>query len=282
MTEFVPSEKGMSIRFPSTANLYIDSLDRDTTRFPDSTDFLINKPSNIMTGFFTRLALNEMVLDWALPNIQATYGNNTFTATISATTNTVTVPDGFYTVKQVLDALVLLLNASPGFSGFSITTSTYGSGASLTNSADWSFTATTLSNALGMLSGTVPAIRSKFVLSPKLLPSAYYDFVCDNLTALQDLKDSTTSSITNRNVLFRWYMAWDNNTDVDAYGYAILQGYRPFLQRRYLAFPKQLRWDNTQPIGQLSFQVYDSFGRAPVLISQDQLEFNMSFLVSEV
>jgi hypothetical protein len=281
MTEFVPSEKGQTIRYPSTANLLIDSLDRDTTRFPDATNFTITPKQNILTGFFTRIALNEIVMDWALPNIQASYGNNTFTATVGATTVTVTLPDGFYTAKQALDALVLLLNAT-ALDNFSITTSTYGSGAYLTNSADWTFTATTLSNALGMLSGATGAVRSKFVQSPNLLPSAYYDFVSDSLTYNQELKDGTTSEFSNNNIVYRWYMAWDNNTDVDGYGYAILQGYRPFIQRRYLSFPKQIKWDNIQPIGQLAFRFLDSFGNQPILISSDQLEYSMTLLVSEV
>ena len=77
-------------------------------------------------------------------------------------------------------------------------------------------------------------------------------------------------------------MAWDNNTDVDGYGYAILQGYQPFVQRRYLAFPKQIKWENNMPIGQLEFRVLDSSGRPPILIATDQLEFGMTLLVSEV
>jgi hypothetical protein len=220
-------------------------------------------------------------MDWAIPNIQASYGNNTFTATVGANTATVTLPDGFYNAKQVLDTLVLLLNAT-ALDNFSITTSTYGVGAYLTNSADWTFTATELSNALGMLSGTVGAIRSKFVQSPYLLPSAYYDFVSDSLTYNQDLKDGTTSSFSNNNVVYRWYMAWDNNTDRDAYGFPILQGYFPFIQRRYLAFPKQIKWENNMPIGQLQFRLLDSFGNPPILISNDELEYSMTLLVSEV
>lgn len=281
MTEFVPTERGQTIRYPSTANLLIDSLDRDTVRFPDATNFTITPKQNILTGFFTRLALNEIVMDWALPNIQANYGNNTFTATVGATTVTVTLPDGFYTVKQVLDALVSLLNAT-ALDNFTVSTATYGSGASLTNSADWTFTSTTLSTALGMLNGATAGTRSKFVQSPNLLPSAYYDFISDTLTYNQDLKDGTTSEFSNNNVIYRWYMAWDNNTDVDAYGYAILQGYRAFIQRRYLAFPKQIKWDNIQPIGQLQFRFVDSFGNQPIVNSSDQLEFAMTLLVSEV
>jgi hypothetical protein len=275
----IPSERATTFRNPSTANLYIDSLDRVNYATTDATDFLINKNNNIMTGFFTRIAVCEVVLDWAVPNIQDAYDNNTFTATVGATTATVTLPDGFYTVKQVLDTLVLLLNAT-ALDNFSVTASTYGSGASLTNSADWTFTATPLSDSLGMLSGATAPVRSKFVQAPKLLPSTYYDIVCNNLTYCQDLKDSSTS-INNTDVLYRWYMAWDNNTDVDAYGYAILMGYRSFVSRRYLSFPKQIKWDNNQPIGQLQFQFLDSSGNYPSLLASDSLEFNMSLLVSE-
>ena len=63
---------GVTIRNPSTANLLIDSLDR-TSGY--SSDFLIAKPNSILNGFFTRLAVAEVVLDWCVANISSQYNN---------------------------------------------------------------------------------------------------------------------------------------------------------------------------------------------------------------
>jgi len=272
----IPSERASTFRAPSTANLYIDSLDRTTG---NSTDFTISPNQNILTGFFTRLAVNEVVMDYCIPNVRAVDGNNTFTVVVGAGVSfTVTVPDGFYAVSDLLDALVVLLNAAGTGVGqtWSLTTT---NGIFLTYTSNYQVTETTLSVQLNLTGISTPS-TSKQIECPVILNSKYFDIVCDNLTYCQDLKDSSTSSLS-RDVLYRWYLAWDNEGSYDAYGFPILQGYRTFIQRRYLSFPKQIKWDNNQPIGQLGFQVYNSSGEI-VSVSGGEIEFNLSLLVSEV
>jgi hypothetical protein len=276
MTEFVPAERGTNIRFPSTANLYIDSLDRSSGT---SVDFIINKKSNILTGFFTRLAVQEVVMNWCIPNISDTWENRTFTATIDETTETVELPEGEYTVKQALDVLVSLLNTAFGGTDFSITQPSTG-GVFLTNTNQWTITPTRLSGQLGIIDATDPVYTSKLIECPNLVPTNYIDIICDNLTYCQNLKDASTTDI-NYTTLYRWYMAWDNETSYDAYGFPVYQSYRPFIQRRCIAFPKQIKWDNIQPIGQLAFKVYDDVGNI-LTPTEGKFEFNMNLLVSEV
>jgi hypothetical protein len=280
MTEFVPTAKGSNIRFPSTANLYIDSADRASGT---STDFLINKPQNILTGFFTRLAVNEVVMDWSIPNVLASYGNNTFIVTVTganAGTYTATLFDGFYTVKSALDSIVSQLNATVlGAGRFSIVTSV-DLGIFLTiASGTYSVTVTTLSTQLD-ISNPATVETNKQIKDPRILNTKYIDIVSQNLTYNQDLKDASTAQNV-RDVVFRWFLAWDNEATYDGYGFPILQGYKPFLQRRSIAFPKQIKWDNIQPIGQLGFQLYDSMG-ALFNTTIGRLDFNMCLLVSEV
>ena len=279
MTEFVPTAKGSNIRFPSTANLYIDSADRASGT---SADFLINKPQNILTGFFTRLAVNEVVMDWSIPNVLASYGNNTFIVTITGTsagTYTATLFDGFYTVKSALDSIVSQLNTAIGTTRFSIVTSV-DLGIFLTiASGTYNVTPTTLSTQLD-ISDPATLETNKQIKDPRILNTKYIDIVSQNLTYNQDLKDASTSQNV-RDVVFRWFLAWDNEATYDAYGFPILQGYKPFLQRRSIAFPKQIKWDNIQPIGQLGFQLYDSKG-ALFDTTIGRLDFNMCLLVSEV
>ena len=271
----IPSEKASTFRFPSTANLYIDSLDRTQGT---SANFLINQKQNILTGFFTRLAVNEIVLDYGIPNIRAVDTNNTISVLVGASPYNITLNDGFYTAKEALDRIVALLNTAVGSATFSITTDADGD-ASLTNTSNYTIVETTLSQQLNFTGGAT-ASTSKLVESPVILATKYIDIVCDNLTYCQDLKDTSTNS-NARDVLYRWYLAWDSECSYDAYGFPILQGYRQFIQRRYLSFPKQIKWDNNQPIGQLSFQLYYSDGSL-YDTTNGELEFNMSLLVSEV
>jgi hypothetical protein len=276
MTEFVPTAKGNNIRFPSTANLYVDSLDRTSG---SSSNFIINKPSNILTGFFTRIAVTEVVFDYCIPNVRAVDGNNTISVLIGTSPYLVTLNDGFYTVKEVLDRAVALLNTAIGSSTFSITTDADGD-VFLTNTSNYILYETPLAIQLNITGGATPSL-SKQVECPAIQNSKYFDIVSQNLTYCQDLKDASTSQNV-RDVLYRWYLAWDNEGQYDDYGFPIFQGYKPFIQRRTIAFPKQIKWDNIQPIGQLGFQIYNSDGSLTDTTTSGELEFNMTLLVSEV
>jgi hypothetical protein len=55
-------------------------------------------------------------------------------------------------------------------------------------------------------------------------------------------------------------MAWDVEPQYDAYGFPILMGYKKFVVRRLFNPPKQIRWTNNQPLGNIAFQVYDDTG----------------------
>jgi hypothetical protein len=276
MTEFVPTAKGNNIRFPSTANLYVDSLDRTSG---SSSNFIINKPSNILTGFFTRIAVTEIVFDYCIPNVRAVDGNNTISVLVGASPYLVTLNDGFYTVKEVLDRAVALLNTAVGSATFSITTDADGD-VFLTNTSNYILYETPLAIQLNITGGATPSL-DKQVECPAIQNSKYFDIVSQNLTYCQDLKDASTSQNV-RDVLYRWYLAWDNEGQYDAYGFPIFQGYKPFIQRRTIAFPKQIKWDNIQPIGQLGFQIYNSDGSLTDTTTSGELEFNITLLVSEV
>ena len=104
------------IRFPSSANLNIDSFDRynnNPNTISTAADFTITQQTNILNGYFTRLAIVEMVVDWGVPNISALSKNNTLTFTVTGFPNTIVVEidDGFYTVDAVMTEIVDQLNA---------------------------------------------------------------------------------------------------------------------------------------------------------------------------
>jgi hypothetical protein len=112
------------------------------------------------------------------------------------------------------------------------------------------------------------------------------DFVSPQLTYNQELKDADTSKNV-KDVLYRWYFAWDEETSYDTLGFPVLQGYRSFIQRRLISFPKQIRWNNTQPVGVVQFQVFDDnddivdSDAFPAEEGGAEMEFQMTFLLSE-
>jgi len=277
---------GTPIRFPSTANLAIDSFDRYPNRVPPAPDvitfgsaanFTIQTNQNIMSGFFTRFGVVEVVLDYFVPNVSVATANNTIIATIASVTHTITVPNGFYSVSTLVATLLPLLTAA--FSGVTFGFTGVAGSKSLTSDSPMTITPTNLSTNLALTTAT--PLSSNPILIPYLIPTnyTYLDFVCSNLTYQQGLKDATTSTST-RDVLYRWNFAWDGPSPIDADGYPIYQGYQPFNQRRYLSFPKQIKWNGDQPLGQLSFQVYGTNGTM-VPYAEANFEYQMTLLVSE-
>lgn len=307
--EFIPNEKATVIRYPSTANLMLDSADRpdpaSTATGQSAFDFQISKTNSIMNGFFTRIGTTEVVLEWCEPNI--TTGNDSMIVDVSGTgantfNNTLIgyVPSGiFSTVEAVLDELVDSLNVDSGIQGagvtFEVVNDSPGRAGIRIQSGDPGVfrilpsdnTDTWLPDQLGIYksSYTTTGAPTIYVDCPDLRLYRYLDFTSSQLTYNQDLKDTTTSPIA-RDVLCRWYMAWDTPPEVDAYGFPILMGYTPFTLRRLFNPPKQIKWDPRQPIGNLAFQVYGGtpFGQINAPIVQNDVRSNwlMTLQVSEV
>ena len=290
-------DQASTIRFPATANLAVDSRDRTTG---GAGDFVINNQNSILNGFFTRLAVNEVVLYWCSDNIATVWGNNTLTWTElggGGATYSITVPNGQYTVSSLLAQVVALMNASGSPRTYSVVASTTSPGkyaiqtSNNTNGLIW--TASPLQSQLSLPLGyfnpptnTLGWVASD-VTCPVLLPITYIDFVSAQLTYNQDLKDANTNQQYNRDLLYRWHFAWDNEPSYDVSGYPIYQGYNSFIQRRSIAFPKQIKWNHQQPIGQITFQVYGSNGELLPGTAEGQslatpeFEWAMNLLVSE-
>lgn len=123
MSTGAPLEKGVSIRYPSTALLCVDSNDgaqynklgvRIETSNPS--EMYINKQRPLLAGYMTRLALTEANLQWNIPNVNA--NNNTLTVALwdNAGVNTdciqVMVPEGFYTLPYLCSVLQNSLNTN--------------------------------------------------------------------------------------------------------------------------------------------------------------------------
>lgn len=261
------TKEGLVTRPPATANLMIDSADRSNG---SPWNFQITRNQALANGFFTRIGTTEVVLEWCEENIQgatSTYpATNNIIVDISGTglvlQQNVTIPAGFYSVEGALDALAAELTDLSGTSGvhFVVTTSPGGQaelvaigGEFRIEEATWLSEHLTLPETPGLVQ-SIPIYGC-----PDLRRYRYLDFVSNQLTYNQNLKD-TSSSLNNRDVLCRWYMAWDGEPSYDAYGYPILMGYTKFVTRRIFNPPKQIMWDKIQPIGNLAFEVYGDDG----------------------
>ena len=282
---------------PSTANLMVDSADRPAPSTTRANDFQISRPQALLNGFFTRIGTTEVVLEWDTPNMYGASNNNTITidasGVASGSSSLLFTANGFYTAEQIINWLATCLDrATTGFGPeptWTVAAATGaepsgpGNGAIITPSAlSYVKFSGPIADRLG-ISGTgfieygpsVDTDQQLFIstVGVDLRPCRYLDFVSAQLTYNQDLKDSSTAAIV-RDVLCRWYMVFDDTPQIDAYGFPILMGYTPFKLRRIFSPPKQIRWDNAQPVGNMSFQVYSDQG------SLAPLNFATNFLLT--
>jgi len=281
--DFVPSEKGQTIRQPATANLMLDSQDRDVERFPFTNDFTISKNQSILNGFFTRLGTTEVVMDWGVPNVSADASNNFINMTLGTTRVAIPLAPGFYNAFDMITTVAKKANDLSGTTGVGVQIAfidpvTFG-GVAFAHPGNiaWVSTGGNIQfhgGGIGpyLFPGILGDDTTDFPLVPlpQVLASTdidlrkyrYLDIVSENLTYNQDLKDDATNR-SNRNVLCRWYMSYDNPEPSDEFGYPVRMGYRPFELRRIFNPPKQIRWDARQPVGQVSLQVYCDDNNGP-------------------
>ena len=160
---------GVDIRLPSTANLLVDSADRNTANYPNANNFQIVKTNSILNGYFTRVGTTEVVLEYNTPNV---YLGQYF---VQYNTNLgqegLIIPDGFYTVEELINLLV------EGLNGYTATqhlawaaTATIGGGATLTPTTSGGAAPTywTLAGPLiGLLFGATP-VGSTLSVTPSV------------------------------------------------------------------------------------------------------------------
>ena len=286
------NQEAITVRPSYTAEFLISSDDRLPASDTSSTAFTLgggvatSQGANTSNGYavgyggavslyngqFNRLSLTELDMWWGVENISGKlWGNNqlTIVASVGGGANlpyNVIVPAGFYNVSQLLQQIVFELNNAIGSSEFYIIApGGYVSGSSLLG-AGQCLLAMKSAGSLFSVQSTSPLAQalslpsnlysqSLAVVRPNLIPIDYVDFVCRQLTDNMSLRDGSTSATGQGTpVLSRWYFSPDSD-QYDQYGFKILQGYTPFSARRPFAYPKQMRWDPKQPIGQLSFEV---------------------------
>jgi len=270
-------DKAVTFRAPATANLMVDSADRNSTLNPSAFDFQITRPNSIMNGFFTRCGTTEVVLEWSEPNILEGEITLDISGASVRSQVTTTIISSFLNVADLLNLIVEDLSGTNGVALSVVQTGGY-TGISATGGR-FRVVSTPLAVQLGI--DLSPALATQKLINgfPDLRLYRYLDFVSPTLTYNQDLKDTSTSTY-NRDVLCRWYMAEDQPEATDAYGFPILMGYESFVRRRIFNPPKQIKWDNNIPVGNLIFQVYNDDGEL-LLPSEPKTNWLMTLQLSE-
>jgi len=318
---------GVTIRPPATALLTIDSEDRfknylDKRNSEQGSynwspyDFSITRNESLMNGFFTRLAVSEVQFPTDdIPNISKTTDKIILEYEIGATTAStiVSTTHGFYTPSELATTLQANVRATvPSLSTF---TMTYGTDifsgtpspqflyqGNTTESVSVAFLPLTYNTSLypynentRQLYDLLGMNSANSVLQPAALTgltncqgTAYIDIVSPQITYNQALKDTSSQPIT-RDSLCRLYLtpnSYVNSVSPNSSNYAP-PGTVPTVIYRNFAQPKQISWTPNQPVGQLTFQVYDDCGNliTPVINQSgapaNNVNWAMSILVSE-
>lgn len=279
------SEKGFVIRPPATANLMVDSADRTNANTTTPFDFQITKSQAIFNGFFTRVGTTEVILEWCQDNIAS--ANNTIQFDLSGVSQRETIyvdlGSGTYTVQDALEAIVDQLNENTVGAVFSIQ---QGAGTVFMDCSGAFFEVdnSVLANQLDIDNAEATEYETNQwqipISCPDLRPTRYIDFVCEQLTYPQDLKDATTAT-NSRDVLCRWYFAEDTQEEYDGLGFPILMGYKRFCRRRLFNPPKQIKWDSNLPVGNLRFQLYGDNSQILNYISYGKTNWLMTLQLTE-
>ena len=284
-------DHGTTVRPSSTSLLCVDSEDRyndyvAATNAPSSPyNFKINQPKTLMNGFFTRIAVSEVVFPWTIPNINAKTRTIDIVTQIGAAApvfTTLNVPLGFYTpaalaqyIQDRMNFLIVGLGMSMQYGQTTGPFFNYFVGAGNTisffpmtyNSAAYPYPASTkqLIDVLGFGAANAVAAVSGVGNYTLCQATRYVDIVCPQLTYNQPLKDTMTQ-ITARDTLCRIYVGGapgvSSTTMTDSSGALFCPpGCAPTVIYRDFSNPKQIAWLPNQGIpGYLTFQVYDDAG----------------------
>jgi hypothetical protein len=312
-------DEAVTIRPSSSANFAVDSADRYASynaRAAAPTGpytFNISKNESLLNGFFKRIALTEVVFPYYIPNINSKTDTILFSDTGGAYVPLTIPVGGFYSPAGIAAQLEAQLIAA----GIATATVTYSNGVFIFATGN---PAITLSFARGNFGGlgarlgefqlydllnlSGPGVNGATVASTSLVSGVtrcryteYIDIVSSQLTYNQDLKDGSSDPIV-RDMIARIYIEDETSPIIPVYksdvttGIIMTQdvaipGTYPFTVYRKFSMPKQIKWDNSQPLGNLTFEVYDDKGQilsahlGAVYPDSTMPDWRMTLLVSE-
>lgn len=308
---------GTPIRPPAVALLTIDSRDRvvidsatgyriDTTT---PNQIYINRQQSLVQGFFTRLGLTELNMEWNVPNVidNGPCKNNTLLLESGATPGLgvvtgsyrIIINGGFYTPNELAAQITENLNSASAFGSASWLCS-YAERDLLNNCNVFNIVCNPAAPAPAVYFRIRPENFSSnddlcnlmgFSYPPRefsisitgsfssMLYTPYFDIVSTNITKKQNVRDNSTNAITGQNLLTRVYLSQNDITTQRERTNPLLGptdcnivGTRPFTLYRQYALPKQIYWDTKEFIGVIDLRLVDYKGRT--LYSSPETPFN--------
>lgn len=300
-------DKAVTVRPSSTALFCIDSSDRykDVIQQQFGTTspykFTISKNESLLNGFFTRIGITEIVFPYYIPNV------NNQTNTISMIYNggaevPVTLTNGFYTPTALAAALQAALIAA-GAGAATVAYNVFGQFAidagggntiELFDPTNAPYGISLFDLLGGIDSWINPGGQILLGRVTRCRYTEFIDIVCNQLTYNQDLKDGSSDPIV-RDMLARVYLECENDQPMPVIPtltgmspsnvYNTVPGTYPFTIYRQFSSPKMIKWNKSQPIGNLQFELYDSRGNQLTMggVMSDWLapDWRVSLLVSE-
>lgn len=331
MSQNFKEAPAVTVRPASTALFTISSQDRNKTiaqsRIQPSVSigtpnyspysFAISKAESLLNGFFTRLAVTEITMNWTVPNIN--YYTNTIFVKYQVGVNPPIVGTfnflypGFHPPNELAGLLELyiqgldatLASATVTYGGinnpvFTVTTNSSTTVAFLPEQVG-SPIYDTIGNPIGQITENQKQLFDIFgfkdnntVLSNIHISSATFceytnwvDIVCSQLSYNQNLKDQMTQPVA-RDTICRVYLNQNagsltgNIIEPSNNAFAPV-GTLPFQIYHNYTLPKQINWTPNQPVGQLQFDLYDDRGNPLINTVPSALagEWAMSLLVTE-
>ena len=301
----------VTVRPSSTAIFAIDSNDRYKTVVDQRAgiispyNFIISKNESLFNGFFKRIALTEIVFPYYIPNINDRTKELFYNSSIVGN-GSIQLSIGFYTpaglAAAVQAALIadgvlgvtvtympsgyFLIDAGAGNTIAFLPATSVPPGSNQNQFQLFDLMGFDVSNQLPAQIQTTNVTRCRY--------TEYVDIVCSQLTYNQDLKDGSSDTIT-RDILARIYLEGENDQPLPVLVTATpsnisttventVPGCYPITIYRQFKNPKFIKWNNSQPIGNLVFQVYDSHGDLLADLTSQAYKFpdwRMSLLVSE-
>jgi hypothetical protein len=309
-------DPGMTIRMPSTALFTIDSQDRWSSYVEARSGSAQNDPFNftlpgnatLLSGFFTRISVNEVIMPWC-PNINPKTNKIQFSYEISGedeVTETITLPSEYYTPADIASAIQTYIRDTPTLEGFTMEYASdnsphfiYNSHSTTTvafypltyNSSQYPYPSNTkqLFDVMGFINTNSILATTGSGTYTLCQAQRYVDIVCPYLTQYQGVFDSSTQ-VNARDSLCRVYLGGYVSSVPAGDANFIPLGTTPLEVYRNFTNPKQIQWIGKQNITQnLLFQVYGDDGQ---LFSSNfepfgtgngftNVDWSMSLLVSE-
>lgn len=312
-------DTAVTVRPSSTALFGVDSADRYASYNARATGgttpytFQITKNESLLNGFFRRIALTEVAFPFYVPNINVRTDTILYSENGGALTPITITALGFYSPQALASQLEGLLQIA---TGNPLLTVGYSEGRFVFNTN----TADTLAFARGnfvspgakltqfqlydLLNLSGPGLNGLTVAGTSFASgitrcryTEYIDIVSPQLTYNQELKDGSSDPIV-RDALCRIYLEDETSPVVPVYKTVApagpimpfdtaIPGTYPFTIYRKFSMPKQIQWNNTQPLGNLTFEVYDDKGEilsnhlGPQFPDSTMPDWRTTLLVSE-